>query len=366
MKLRVMEVHATANAKTARVVLQVPAEEAAGWLGILGKDAEAAVAGATRPRKAAAAAKRSRERKHELAAREASEQGRRKKRRAKEQEPEVHNFEDDGKAYRQHVPEGWLLVSDFAATIDRTPQTVYNWIARNKLYKHDVREVDLPGRANVKLIRETATYRSRKVKKPHPIKRIVDHRGAPEAAERLGVSTADIGAWYRGDEDVPAELHDAVLALAAELNDLAQKRKALPEDATSGPQYVPKGVTPGARIREQLPAGWLTVGDYAASVGVKPGSVYGWLDRGKIAAEDRVLVSVRGAKVSQVTAIREGSLPRGKYQKQRRPGALARLVDKLGLDAAAEAIGADKGLVVRWYANGRVHKDWVQRVKGAA
>jgi hypothetical protein len=202
-------------------------------LGAVERASSAQVAGRARN-----AIKRSRKRDRDANAAVDAEQERRRARREKTGQERVAMMPNRGDskvrvALRAQMPDGWLLVSDFAAMVCRAIPTIRNWISRGKLRARYVRDVPVSDyvRPSVKAISacQVERFKPKRAGRKHgkesaPVRMLVDHVGVPEAAKRCNMPEAAVRAGY----EKPATLSEPDritirLALAAVLDDAARR-----------------------------------------------------------------------------------------------------------------------------------------------
>lgn len=249
----------------ATVELRVPVEDAAAWMALGGKSVEIALGAVetlrppsptARPKKpqsqAQAAVQRSRG-KAAQAQKDAEAEGKRKRKAKRKRTRAKKKAAAPPKAVptswsnriedlRRQIPEGWLLVSDFAAEVSRAKATVRQWAKSGKIAGKHVQQMPVKGfkQARVTVIRESIASRMRKGKPGKggstlPVQALIDRVGLIEACSRTGVSRSVLSEAYSDPKTLPEEHRAAVLDTLSAVLELEERRGVAREDDDERP-----------------------------------------------------------------------------------------------------------------------------------
>jgi hypothetical protein len=199
-----------ARSKVAVVELHMDLDTARAWLPLVDSSVEVALGGVRlspgqhEGGRAAKAVRRSKARQVFDLAKDAAEQKKRRRKKEAERPPPSRKHVDTTRdKLRAQMPDGWLLVSDFAAEVCRAIPTVRGWIHRGKIRPKDIQQVSVNNykQSQVMAIRASLVPQKRsgqpgKGGSLAPIMALVDRVGASGAAKRLGLQEAAVRAAY--------------------------------------------------------------------------------------------------------------------------------------------------------------------------
>lgn len=243
-----VEVHSfMAKSGVAVVELRVPLDVAAAWVPLVGRKVQVALGAVEATEKpatrASGAVKRSQEREQRALATDAYEQHRRRYEREKAERERELALPTVGESkvrvtLRGQMPDGWLLVSDFAALVCRAIPTIRNWISRGKIRPSFVRDIPVTDftRPTVKAISACQVERHKpqragrkEGKEAAPVRMLVDNVGLPDAARRAKMNVNALKAGYENPSALDGLEQDRIArALAQVLEDAESRQNGKP------------------------------------------------------------------------------------------------------------------------------------------